>query len=115
MIDIAALRAAAKKASPGPWVAHFHGVTTPGALASGLRRSTICEVSCTVGKTELETLNAIHIAACSPEVILALLDVVEAARTFQRGNLTPAGVIPELDALRSSLAPFSPDGVVKRP
>lgn len=81
-LSLVKLRAIAKAATPGPWLQNFTTVELP---AVGFYQQPICH--CKVenpiqhgSDSPNYHNNAAHIAATSPETVLALLDVIEQMR-----------------------------------
>lgn len=100
-IDTAELRKLALAATPGPWVDNRNlgwvfpqtQVEAPDiGLKVAVLRNGELDVSCTIGKAELEWANAAYIAAANPKAILALLDALDARQ--------PAPVKPEGQSVR---------------
>lgn len=89
MIDTKALREAAEKATPGPWRYESQGYGFY-RVTCGVRDYSIVDDKIT------EIYDARFISLANPQTILALLDVVEAAREAQQHDY----ITPELhDAL----------------
>jgi hypothetical protein len=113
------LRALALAATPGPWF-EADWNDDDGQVKTTIERRTPevlrpgwasiwpdAMVHHRVAETEAgenPLADAAYIAACSPDRILALLDVVEAAQWFVNGIAATAGDNPQFDALCAALA-----------
>lgn len=88
-----ALLAAAEKATPGPWIASGRGVEfDEGEL--------LCLVNLAL-PVDMAHATAKHIAACSPEVVIALCRVALAAQG-DRGIINPSKLYDALAALEAA-------------
>ena len=113
--DIAALRSAAQKATPGPWTTECREEESPGAPSvwavlgdDTSYEATLCELWS--GEHD-NAANAAYIASLSPERILALCDAADALRDIvqfcddpngsQRGETLAAGMARLLPRARA--------------
>jgi len=76
MIDTKHLRVLAEAATPGPWMRLFGERTVYDRMEDGCRGIPIVRSDCSP-PTQKEAANIDYIAACSPDVLLALLDALE--------------------------------------
>jgi len=70
------LRTLAEAATPGPWMRLFGERTVYDRMEDGCRGIPIVRSDCSP-PTQKEAANIDYIAACSPDVVLALLDALE--------------------------------------
>ena len=75
-IDTKHLRVLAEAATPGPWMRLFGERTVYDRMEDGCRGIPIVRSDCSP-PTQKEAANIDYIAACSPDVLLALLDALE--------------------------------------
>ena len=75
-IDTKNLRVLAEAATPGPWMRLFGERTVYVRMEDGCRGIPIVRSDCSP-PTQKEAANIDYIAACSPDVVLALLDALE--------------------------------------
>ncbi len=76
MIDTKHLRTLAEAATPGPWMRLFGERTVYDRMEDGCRGIAIVRSDYSP-PTQKEAANIDYIAACSPDVVLALLDALE--------------------------------------
>ena len=76
MIDTKHLRTLAEAATPGPWMRLFGERTVYDRMEDGCRGIAIVRSDYSP-PTQKEAANIDYIAACSPDVLLALLDALE--------------------------------------
>lgn len=76
MIDTKHLRVLAEAATPGPWMRLFGERTVYDRMEDGCRGIAIVRSDYSP-PTQKEAANIDYIAACSPDVLLALLDALE--------------------------------------
>lgn len=77
MIDTKNLRALAEAATPGPW-RHNKDNEQLGDVVLGDSNYTVMQAMAVLGQPRQQRdVNAKFIAACSPDVVLALLDALE--------------------------------------
>ena len=76
MIDTKNLRMLAEAATPGPWMRLFGERTVYDRMEDGCRGIAIVRSDYSP-PTQKEAANIDYIAACSPDVLLALLDALE--------------------------------------
>jgi hypothetical protein len=120
MMDINKLRELASKATPGPWKRFYEGGGTHLVYAVANPDD---EIAVTHGAPalsdsptfEVAAANADYIAAASPDVLLALLDVAEKAKVLiaYESEGAEAGWPnwdERFDALRTSLAALGEQG-----
>ena len=87
MIDTKHLRVLAEAATPGPWMRLFGERTVYDRMEDGCRGIPIVRSDCSP-PTQKEAANIDYIAACSPDVVLALLDALERKDNLLREQLT---------------------------
>jgi len=87
MIDTKNLRTLAEAATPGPWMRLFGERTVYDRMEDGCRGIAIVRSDCSP-PTQKEAANIDYIAACSPDVLLALLDALERKDNLLREQLT---------------------------
>jgi hypothetical protein len=87
MIDTKHLRVLAEAATPGPWMRLFGERTVYDRMEDGCRGIPIVRSDCSP-PTQKEAANIDYIAACSPDVLLALLDALERKDNLLREQLT---------------------------
>lgn len=87
MIDTKHLRTLAEAATPGPWMRLFGERTVYDRMEDGCRGIAIVRSDCSP-PTQKEAANIDYIAACSPDVLLALLDALERKDNLLREQLT---------------------------
>ena len=87
MIDTKHLRTLAEAATPGPWMRLFGERTVYDRMEDGCRGIPIVRSDCSP-PTQKEAANIDYIAACSPDVLLALLDALERKDNLLREQLT---------------------------
>jgi len=87
MIDTKHLRTLAEAATPGPWMRLFGERTVYDRMEDGCRGIPIVRSDCSP-PTQKEAANIDYIAACSPDVVLALLDALERKDNLLREQLT---------------------------
>ena len=87
MIDTKNLRTLAEAATPGPWMRLFGERTVYDRMEDGCRGIAIVRSDCSP-PTQKEAANIDYIAACSPDVVLALLDALERKDNLLREQLT---------------------------
>jgi hypothetical protein len=81
------LRVLAEAATPGPWMRLFGERTVYDRMEDGCRGIPIVRSDCSP-PTQKEAANIDYIAACSPDVLLALLDALERKDNLLREQLT---------------------------
>lgn len=86
-IDTKHLRVLAEAATPGPWMRLFGERTVYDRMEDGCRGIPIVRSDCSP-PTQKEAANIDYIAACSPDVVLALLDALERKDNLLREQLT---------------------------
>ena len=86
-IDTKHLRVLAEAATPGPWMRLFGERTVYDRMEDGCRGIPIVRSDCSP-PTQKEAANIDYIAACSPDVLLALLDALERKDNLLREQLT---------------------------
>ena len=86
-IDTKHLRTLAEAATPGPWMRLFGERTVYDRMEDGCRGIPIVRSDCSP-PTQKEAANIDYIAACSPDVLLALLDALERKDNLLREQLT---------------------------
>ncbi len=86
-IDTKNLRALAEAATPGPWMRLFGERTVYDRMEDGCRGIAIVRSDYSP-PTQKEAANIDYIAACSPDVLLALLDALERKDNLLREQLT---------------------------
>lgn len=87
MIDTKHLRVLAEAATPGPWMRLFGERTVYDRMEDGCRGIAIVRSDYSP-PTQKEAANIDYIAACSPDVVLALLDALERKDNLLREQLT---------------------------
>lgn len=87
MIDTKHLRTLAEAATPGPWMRLFGERTVYDRMEDGCRGIAIVRSDYSP-PTQKEAANIDYIAACSPDVLLALLDALERKDNLLREQLT---------------------------
>ena len=87
MIDTKHLRVLAEAATPGPWMRLFGERTVYDRMEDGCRGIPIVRSDCSP-PTQKEAANIEYIAACSPDVLLALFDALERKDNLLREQLT---------------------------
>lgn len=87
MIDTKHLRVLAEAATPGPWMRLFGERTVYDRMEDGCRGIAIVRSDYSP-PTQKEAANIDYIAACSPDVLLALLDALERKDNLLREQLT---------------------------
>ena len=87
MIDTKHLRTLAEAATPGPWMRLFGERTVYDRMEDGCRGIAIVRSDYSP-PTQKEAANIDYIAACSPDVVLALLDALERKDNLLREQLT---------------------------
>ena len=87
MIDTKNLRTLAEAATPGPWMRLFGERTVYDRMEDGCRGIAIVRSDYSP-PTQKEAANIDYIAACSPDVLLALLDALERKDNLLREQLT---------------------------
>ena len=87
MIDTKNLRTLAEAATPGPWMRLFGERTVYDRMEDGCRGIAIVRSDYSP-PTQKEAANIDYIAACSPDVVLALLDALERKDNLLREQLT---------------------------
>ena len=87
MIDTKHLRTLAEAATPGPWMRLFSERTVYDRMEDGYRGIAIVRSDYSP-PTQKEAANIDYIAACSPDVVLALLDALERKDNLLREQLT---------------------------
>lgn len=87
MIDTKHLRTLAETATPGPWMRLFGERTVYDRMEDGCRGIAIVRSDYSP-PTQKEAANIDYIAACSPDVVLALLDALERKDNLLREQLT---------------------------
>lgn len=121
-IDIQNLLKLAGEATPGPWFWHKEdGRRTNSARVMNNPQTMAFEIDAgkKFGKQIVSVVawkepswvqaqrNARFIAACSPEVIKALCEVVVASRNWLRDGAVGRGSVEHLNALTKALEPFT--------
>ena len=86
-IDTKNLRVLAEAATPGPWMRLFGERTVYDRMEDGCRGIAIVRSDYSP-PTQKEAANIDYIAACSPDVLLALLDALERKDNLLREQLT---------------------------
>lgn len=86
-IDTKNLRVLAEAATPGPWMRLFGERTVYDRMEDGCRGIAIVRSDYSP-PTQKEAANIDYIAACSPDVVLALLDALERKDNLLREQLT---------------------------
>ena len=86
-IDTKHLRVLAEAATPGPWMRLFGERTVYDRMEDGCRGIAIVRSDYSP-PTQKEAANIDYIAACSPDVLLALLDALERKDNLLREQLT---------------------------
>ena len=86
-IDTKHLRTLAEAATPGPWMRLFGERTVYDRMEDGCRGIAIVRSDYSP-PTQKEAANIDYIAACSPDVVLALLDALERKDNLLREQLT---------------------------
>ena len=86
-IDTKHLRTLAEAATPGPWMRLFGERTVYDRMEDGGRGIAIVRSDYSP-PTQKEAANIDYIAACSPDVVLALLDALERKDNLLREQLT---------------------------
>ena len=86
-IDTKHLRVLAEAATPGPWMRLFGERTVYDRMEDGCRGIAIVRSDYSP-PTQKEAANIDYIAACSPDVVLALLDALERKDNLLREQLT---------------------------
>lgn len=105
-IDIQNLLKLAGEATPGPWKEASKPVRHS-------QRRVIVKLHeqyvgiCRINAGVHDSANAQLIAACSPEVIKALCEVVVASRNWLRDGAVGRGSVEHLNALTKALEPFT--------
>lgn len=87
MIDTKHLRTLAEAATPGPWMRLFGERTVYDRMEDGCRGIAIVRSDYSP-PTQKEAANIDYIAACSPDVVLSLLDALERKDNLLREQLT---------------------------
>lgn len=87
MIDTKHLRVLAEASTPGPWMRLFGERTVYDRMEDGCRGIAIVRSDYSP-PTQKEAANIDYIAACSPDVVLALLDALERKDNLLREQLT---------------------------
>lgn len=100
MIKISDIKAAAQAATPGPWKAGGKSVS-----AAETEDRLGMDVRLYGGSSDDNRRNARHIAACSPKVVLALCEAVEAAQAYMESDSQANWV--EFAAMSKALEPFA--------
>lgn len=115
MISLSRLKALAEKATPGPWQARLFVQAAATPTSKAIDKSKITPLQNTpLGS--LVTDDANYIAAVYPEVVTAMLRVIEAAQRLQEvrrsygedDHTTSLDVAAEFDRLDAALKEFSP-------
>ena len=97
-IDTKNLRVLAEAATPGPWMRLFGERTVYDRMEDGCRGIAIVRSDYSP-PTQKEAANIDYIAACSPDVVLALLDALERKDRLLRGCIGIMNSGPYMDAV----------------